>query len=176
MEVIVQWLIVLLTDTWSCDLIHVLSCDPPIHTAPSVPTNLTVIALSHSRVMVTWGNVIDDGGAVVEVYRLVVTVTRTGLSSPTAPEFPPGINGHMLTGLVNNTNYTWVCLLLFTVFNWWYALFRIQVSARNSQGFGPNATDTVVTLDIGKVTVVLVIWGINTIVDQFAPHNKYKYP
>ena len=29
-------------------------------------------------------------------------------------------------------------------------IIRIQLSASNSQGFGPNATATVVTLDIGK--------------------------
>ena len=33
-------------------------------------------------------------------------------------------------------------------------IIRIQLSASNSQGFGPNATATVVTLDIGEFTVL----------------------
>ena len=36
-------------------------------------------------------------------------------------------------------------------------LFRIYLSASNSQGFGPNATVTVLTLDIGEFTVLRLV-------------------
>ena len=36
----------------------------------------------------------------------------------------------------------------------WSTLCRIHLSARNSRGFGPNATFTVETLDIGEYCYV----------------------
>ena len=36
-------------------------------------------------------------------------------------------------------------------------IIRIQLSAHNSQGFGPNATATIVTLDIGEFTVLRLV-------------------
>ena len=36
-------------------------------------------------------------------------------------------------------------------------IIRIQLSSSNSQGFGPNATATVVTLDIGEFTVLRLV-------------------
>ena len=85
---------------------HVIPCtyDHVIpYTVPSEPTNLTAVALSHSRVRVTWGPVSDNGGAVVDLYKLVVT--GPGLSSPNAPEFPPNISEYAIGGLINNTIY-----------------------------------------------------------------------
>ena len=79
---------------------HVISS----YTAPSEPTNLTAVALSHSRVRVMWGPVTDNGGAQVNQYKLVVT-GPAGLSSPDPRDFPPEENEYIITGLVNNTNY-----------------------------------------------------------------------
>ena len=73
------------------------------YTAPSEPTNLTAVALSHSRVRVTWGPVSDNGGSDVEVYRLVVN--GPGLSSANAPVFPTNIREHVIEDLMNNTVY-----------------------------------------------------------------------
>ena len=80
---------------------HVISS----YTAPSEPTNLTAVALSHSRVRVTWGPVTDNGGAPVNQYKLVVT-GPAGLSSDPPRDFPPEENEYTITDLVNNTNYT----------------------------------------------------------------------
>ena len=79
---------------------HVISS----HTAPSEPTNLTAVALSHSRVRVTWGPVTDNGGAQVNQYKLVVT-GPAGLSSPEPRDFPPEDNEYIVTGLKNKTSY-----------------------------------------------------------------------
>ena len=62
------------------------------------------VALSHSRVRVTWEPVGDDGGAEVDQYRLVVT--GPGLSSGNVPQFAPNDREYTIGGLVNNTNYT----------------------------------------------------------------------
>ena len=76
-----------------------------IYTAPSEPTNLTAVALSHNQVMVSWGPVNDNGGAEVNVYRLVVT--GPGLSSNNVREFPSTVRReHTIDSLVNNSNYT----------------------------------------------------------------------
>ena len=73
------------------------------YTVPSEPTNVTAVALSHSRVRVTWGPVSDDGGGEVDLYKLVVT--GPGLSSSNAPEFPPSMREYIIEGLMNNTVY-----------------------------------------------------------------------
>ena len=75
------------------------------YTAPSEPTNLTAVALSHSRVRVTWGPVSDNGGSDVEVYWLVVN-GLAGLSFANAPEFSPDTREYIIEGLTNNTVYT----------------------------------------------------------------------
>ena len=62
------------------------------------------VALSHSRVKVTWGPVSDNGGAEVDQYILVVT--GPGLSSSNVPQFAPDVREYTIGGLVNNTNYT----------------------------------------------------------------------
>ena len=62
------------------------------------------VALSHSRVRVTWGPVSDNGGAAIDHYILVVT--GPGLSSSNVPQFAPDVREHTIEGLVNNTNYT----------------------------------------------------------------------
>ena len=61
------------------------------------------VALSHSRVRVTWGPVSDDGGAEVDLYRLIVT--GSGLPSTNNPVFSPDVREHTIRDLVNNTNY-----------------------------------------------------------------------
>ena len=68
-----------------------------------MPTNLTATALSHSVVRVTWGPVSDDGGAVLQFYRLVVI--GPDLSSITDRQFTPDTTEDTIMGLVNNTNY-----------------------------------------------------------------------
>ena len=73
-------------------------------TGPSEPTSLMAVALSHSRVRVTWGPVSDNGGAEVDRFRLVVT--GTGLLSSNVPQFVPDVREYTISGLVNNTNYT----------------------------------------------------------------------
>ena len=62
------------------------------------------VALSHSRVRVTWEPVSDNGGAEVNQYRLVVT--GPGLSSSNVRQFAPGVKEYTISDLVNNTNYT----------------------------------------------------------------------
>ena len=61
------------------------------------------VALSHSRVRVTWGPVSDNGGAEVDQYRLVVT--GPGLSSSNAMQLARDVREYTIVGLVNNTNY-----------------------------------------------------------------------
>ena len=74
------------------------------YTAPSEPTNLTAVALSHRRVRVTWEPVSDNGGAQVDVYKLVVTGPDG--SSLIVQEFPSiAKREYVVDNLVNNTNY-----------------------------------------------------------------------
>ena len=74
------------------------------YTAPSEPTNLTAVALSHRRVRVTWEPVSDNGGAEVDMYKLVVTGPDG--SSPIVREFSSlDEREYTVNFLVNNTNY-----------------------------------------------------------------------
>ena len=64
---------------------------------------MMAVALSHSRVRVTWGPVSDDGGDDVDLYRLVVT--GPSLSSTNNLQFSSGEREHIIENLASNANY-----------------------------------------------------------------------
>jgi len=76
-----------------------------LHIVPSVPTDLTAEALPHDQIKITWGPVVDNGGADVNNFVLKVTEMDTGTVAIKNRQLQGNEMNTTINSLKSNTDY-----------------------------------------------------------------------